>query len=908
MPGKEVSITIKLGVKGIEEKEKLIKNLEKLGSTASKTSKKSESSLKTITPTMQTLWKEADKLSRHWGISFQATLPYVKKLGQSFKFAASDTYKLAQAAETTSQKFNVSFKSTYATLKGMGVGLKGVSVDTDKTAKVARKFSQDWGVSFKKAFSYQLKLGTGVKKLADGIKGDTTKMRSSFNSLSKAQDTVAKRAANMAKEWGIPINKAIGYQKRLESETKKLGKTTATVARGIGYQLTFIAWHFRYLGNIFSRVGRQWFRIAKQSIEMAADLQESFLSISVAAATMGEDINRAEQFTRKLALTGLLPLTNAAETVKDLLIMGLGFPEYEKFAYRYLDVAFKMTGGSGDMAKSLDFMSKSIIRGTKVLGTDIAAVSLWNETNKRLNETLGLSLIDLSKRQRALEVLKTIETDYADTIGFHEIEQETLRATLNKLRTSIELLKRAYGEALAPVLGVIADALGKITVVVLDLMPKINTTVVLVTTLGIAITTLIGTVSFGLGVLISFYNIFKGLSTMLGVAVFSFWKVALVVLGIGTILTAGTYLILKYTGAWDKMTKSMENIKQRIAEIKSGFEGLAETEEAGIEIDEGRKLSHERAVEDIMEDLERERSKGLWANQMSIKDLKKRLKRENEDWDLYLKEKGKAEGKSGKKSKSILDNLLDDAMGTAEELGKIDWWEGLKKKTREVWAWLKTPGTWKEIGRKIGEWITSAFGKALGLIKKLQEIDWIGIGRNIANFFLSVDWLKVGEMIGSFMREGIKLQLMMLGGIMSGIMQGIWSGIEEPFKRIMERIRDRLNDFIFQYNIILGSKWFAPMIKQFGEFPWEKIMRGFPGVIPRAQFGGIVPGMRNQMVPIMAHGGERVIPAGEVRGGESIVVNINNPSVRNDRDITEIARQVSESLGQRNRFGRLGAF
>ena len=82
--------------------------------------------------------------------------------------------------------------------------------------------------------------------------------------------------------------------------------------------------------------------------------------------------------------------------------------------------------------------------------------------------------------------------------------------------------------------------------------------------------------------------------------------------------------------------------------------------------------------------------------------------------------------------------------------------------------------------------------------------------------------------------------------------------------------------------------------------------RSFWG-LPNRQFGGIVPGPVGQPVPIMAHGGERIVPSREPSGG-NITVNINNPVVREENDIQRIVDAVSKSLGQRTRFSKMGAF
>ena len=86
--------------------------------------------------------------------------------------------------------------------------------------------------------------------------------------------------------------------KKIGKSVKNLAKTTKTATGKMGYQITFIAWHFRYLGSIMTRVGQQWQRVVKDAIETAATLQESFLSIEVAAAMYGQSAERATKFTR----------------------------------------------------------------------------------------------------------------------------------------------------------------------------------------------------------------------------------------------------------------------------------------------------------------------------------------------------------------------------------------------------------------------------------------------------------------------------------------------------------------------------------------------------------------------------------------------------------------------------------
>lgn len=64
------------------------------------------------------------------------------------------------------------------------------------------------------------------------------------------------------------------------------------------------------------------------------------------------------------------------------------------------------------------------------------------------------------------------------------------------------------------------------------------------------------------------------------------------------------------------------------------------------------------------------------------------------------------------------------------------------------------------------------------------------------------------------------------------------------------------------------------------------------------EFGGTVPGLKGSEQLIIAHGGEQVIPAGQSSSGMGggIVINVNNPVVRSDGDISQITRQLEELM------------
>ncbi len=139
-----------------------------------------------------------------------------------------------QKTEKILDKFgkSISTSSNKATqgARKVGKALGNVSRDVGKTAKTAGKFSAAIGASFNKANTHAKKLGAGVNVVSHDV-GETAKVARKFS-----------------KDWGVSFKDA-------HAHVTKLGVGMTTTGKGIkdmGYQLTFIAWHFRYLGNIIS--------------------------------------------------------------------------------------------------------------------------------------------------------------------------------------------------------------------------------------------------------------------------------------------------------------------------------------------------------------------------------------------------------------------------------------------------------------------------------------------------------------------------------------------------------------------------------------------------------------------------------------------------------------------------------
>jgi len=756
------------------------------------------------------------------------------------------------------------------------------------------------------------------------------------------------RTVHVGKEKTQDAKKQV---EKLGKAVEKTGKTTANTSKQMGYNLTFIAWHFRYLGNIFQRVSQQWMRMAKDWIQTAADIEESTFGIKVAAALFGREAEKSIDIVQRLVETGLIEWKDASEAVRNLMLTGLGTEELSEMMDGLLSMSTMFTVAGKDLGDSINKVSAATLRGTALMQSDLLTRTLLKDMTNAQTNSLGKSWAQMTKLQRAQALYNKV-TEYTVRTGeLWRGEAGLMAGQIYKLETNIQLLKSSLGQALRPVLDLVSDIVAGLRTRIESLTQKTGSLLSIVTMAGIVFTSLFATFAVGMGVYLSFVKIINHLRlqmiSMNAASIFikiTNWQVFLGIMALSAAIVGLTYLYLKSTGKLDKWRASLQQTNDVIAETAKRFEELGGEQSAFNDlvgesegIDEERRIAHQRTVEDIEEDLERERSKGLWANQMSIQDLEKRLKRENEDWSRYMKgqESLGDEDTKTKKEKSQWEILTQ-----AEKLKQIleDTKEHLKQLNELYKPW------WKKLVEGYTGLPPIVQGAMAGIAVYIATIGipaLIALSSNLGNVWLvaKVAFAKILEKF-TFLKTIISTPIAMSIFITAAVTA--ISAVSKHMQLVNKAIKEQ-GDVVSE----AGQFWFDYTQKQLqfyreGKISWEEyqdaikmsisaqedlrkslispqagagmnlwdMIKAVPGAWAEflwgGQSGGIVPGMRNQPVPILAHGGERVIPAGEVGGG-GITVNINNPSVRSENDIQSIARAVSQALGQRQKFARLGA-
>lgn len=139
--------------------------------------------------------------------------------------------------------------------------------------------------------------------------------------------------------------------------------------------------------------------------------------------------------------------------------------------------------------------------------------------------------------------------------------------------------------------------------------------------------------------------------------------------------------------------------------------------------------------------------------------------------------------------------------------------------------------------------------------------------------------------------EESKLSMLEMWSVLTGAFKtganfliGMAEGIGNAWVKMVNTIVDALNKI--QISI---PEWVPGMGgKSFG----INLEHAQPVSLQRFEHGGIVPGAIGTETPIMAHGQEQIIPAGETGGVGNIVLTINNPVFRNNEDERRMKQQL----------------
>jgi len=179
-------------------------------------------------------------------------------------------------------------------------------------------------------------------------------------------------------------------------------------------------------------------------------------------------------------------------------------------------------------------------------------------------------------------------------------------------------------------------------------------------------------------------------------------------------------------------------------------------------------------------------------------------------------------------------------------------WDAIKAKSLEIWSAVSASLTEAWAGMK-NAWATTLTAMAALFGQAWEGMK--GVGKAAANFMID-------------MAEGIA---------------NTWVKAVNTIVTALNKIHFSVPDWVPG---IGGNSWGI------------NIPKASEIKLPRFEFGGIVPGAKGTAVPIMAHGQERIIPAGSRggQGGGDIYIQISSVNARNEDEVRRFKQMMEDAL------------
>jgi len=477
----------------------------------------------------------------------------------------------------------------------------------------------------------------------------------------------------------------------------------STKAKEVGSNIDNIGSRMRYLslvsGVIFAGLGMATMGFVKA----ARDAENATMKLMVAAQTTGNSFENLQTNADKLVSTGFLTMAEASDSLANSVMAGLSAEQAYLFVLRMTETALvKKQNANDSYGEAVKKSTLGLMTHREVVLDSAGAEIVLKDAYKTFADEFNNGNKKLTKQQETLAIYNATMKQTERYAGVASLASATFSGSLTKLNANVMLMKTSLGNSLVPLVGTLAVIIDSVSIKIKNFSDK-NQEMTMVIIAGTVATAALITVMAGVGALFNMFSssiggmitMFRGLFSVSAVMLIA--KIAAISIAIGGLI----YMILKVTGKWDTWKNSMSSLGAKIKQAMSNISGATKdagkvTEELakkfadlkyniGIfirdtkqdmaqwvadldkkiadnttEIEDLTKayekatakikssfdsamadnsLSHARKTEDLQQQIDDEVSKGIWADQTKIKELRKELKRENEDYQLASDEK-----------------------------------------------------------------------------------------------------------------------------------------------------------------------------------------------------------------------------------------------------------------------------
>lgn len=242
------------------------------------------------------------------------------------------------------------------------------------------------------------------------------------------------------------------------------------------------------------------------AVDAAVKQQNALMGLSSIARSFGEDVNAATQAARDLSADGLMPLGDAAASLKNLLAAGFNLPQAIKLMNAFKDSAAFGRQGSLEFGQSIVGATEGIKNGNSIL-VDNAGVT--KNLSIMLQEA-GYSAQDLMKASTdtgvRMAIFNGILKESNPMLGDAARLADSFGGAQARMNTQITQANVALGEALQPILTKVMGILSPLIDKFIDFVKnnkELVAAIAAVVTIGLGLVAVLGIVGAVVGAIMT---------------------------------------------------------------------------------------------------------------------------------------------------------------------------------------------------------------------------------------------------------------------------------------------------------------------------------------------------------------------------------------------------------------------
>lgn len=527
----------------------------------------------------------------------------------------------------SSGDYTVEYKFT-ADVKGLEQGVQEAkNLVKDASEAVGKDFKVNWGEGSGSIEDYTKWLGEATKEYEqfqakqEAATATTQEITDSTNSLGNAMGSVSQEVQKTTEDWS-------GYDSAVYSTIASVNdldkKTQALLASITALEV----------------------KLAKDSVEAFASYEDSVYGMAATVTNVGDSIGQAMGGIKTATQNGLLSETDAARAINNLTAYGYSVKEATELV-KALTISVEAHGNrSNTVAENVNQLTEAIKRQqSRMLQTQGYSQSL-SDMQQAYAESIGTTAKELDDAGRRQAEYNAIMADSANYTGLADAYNNSYSASVQKLDNSIQNLKVAFGQALAPLLTFLNNAAAWV------IQNK---------ELVVGITTFIGVIAGGGGLIVAISKLIPMISS--AIAWFSGLHVATkgVILGLATV--AATMAVVSMTSSSLSSTlEGLNGLTQQGGEdadtASEGFENLG-TSIGGVG---GAARNTAKELEDLRRKYLDELKQIEVRHQETIDKLTKQIQEANIDYRRAVEERNAAfevnQAKEERKHQEKVDDIM----------------------------------------------------------------------------------------------------------------------------------------------------------------------------------------------------------------------------------------------------------